>query len=366
MTRSKFSFSPALSLFLAVLLSSCSTTHHSVAPGSEQNRSDWMRGKWGVMTHYLAEWQSSEHNIRMSPEEWNKMVDNFDVEGLADEIKSTGASYHFLTVAQGSSYFISPSAAWDKYFSRGTNKASHRDLILDMAKALNKRGIKLIVYSTCTGPRDRRAYPPVQVNGRDHRNKEEMLNWQKVIREWSLRWGTNVAGWWFDGCYTPNQLYEFPDPPNFQSFAAAARAGNPKAVIAFNRGVIDRVISITPFEDYSAGEINELQTSLIRRATPDGLVDGARIHKLSFLGRTWGMGQPRYTNLNEVVIPWTRKIVDAGGAMTWDTPIRPTGLISEEYLTQLRAIGKAIQDRSDVKTNSATGSLSQTNKPLAD
>ncbi len=338
-------------LLCAVFLSGCSTTHTKIPAGSEQNRSDWMRGKWGMMTHYLAEWQSREHDIRMSPEQWNKMVDNFDVEGLADQIKSTGASYHFLTVAQNSSYFVSPNAAWEKYFSNGTNKASHRDLILDLAKAENKRGIRLIVYSTCEGPRDARPYPMATPTTRDHRNKQHMLNWEKVIREWSLRWGTNVSGWWFDGCYNPNQLYDFPDAPNFQSFAAAARAGNPNAVIAFNRGVIDRVISITPFEDYCAGEINDLQTSLIRRATPDGLVDGARIHKLSFLGRTWGMGEPRYTNLDEVVIPWTRKIVDAGGAMTWDTPIQPSGLISEPYMKQLRIIGQALRERGSSSTN---------------
>ena len=334
-------------LAVATLLCSCATQHTSIPSGSEQNRSDWMRGKWGVMTHYLAEWQSREHSITMSPETWNKMVNNFDVEGLADQIKSTGASYHFLTVAQNSSYFVSPNAAWEKYFSNGTNKSSHRDLILDMAKALNKRGIKLIVYSTCSGPRDTRPYPEVQPTSRDHRDKERMLNWEKVIREYSLRWGTNIAGWWFDGCYEPNQLYNFPDAANFQSFAAAARAGNPNSVIAFNRGVIDRVLSITPFEDYCAGEINDLQTSLIRRATPDGLVDSARIHKLSYLGRTWGMGEPRYTNLNDIVIPWTKKIVAAGGAMTWDTPIEPNGLIPEPFLAQLRAIGKAVQERSD-------------------
>jgi alpha-L-fucosidase len=333
---------PTLSLMLAVFVSGCGTTHR-LPPGSEQNRSDWMRGKWGVMNHYLADWQARDYSIAMSPEEWNRMADHFDVEGLADQIKSTGASYHFLTVAQGSSYFISPNAAWDKYLSRGTNKAAHRDLILDMAKADNKRGIRLIVYSTSHGPRDARSSEwNTNSTTRDHRNVEHMLAWEKVTREWSLRWGTNVAGWWFDGCYNPNQLYNFPDAPNFQSFAAAARAGNPAAVLAFNRGVIDRVISITPFEDYSAGEINEIQTTLIRRATPDGRVDGARIHKLSYLGRTWGTGEPRYTNLDEVVIPWTRKILEAGGAMTWDAPVQTNGLIADNYLAQLRAIGKAV------------------------
>ncbi|HXF11441.1 MAG TPA: alpha-L-fucosidase [Desulfuromonadaceae bacterium] len=345
--------STLLCLLFAFSISGCRTAHR-LPPGSEQNRSDWMRGRWGVMTHYLADWQARDHGIDMSPEQWNRMVSGFDVEGLADQIQSTGAGYHFLTVAQGSSYFVASNAAWDKYLSLGTNKAAHRDLILDMARADQKRGIRLIVYSTCHGPRDARSSEwSTNSTSRDHRNVEHMLAWEKVTREWSLRWGTNIAGWWFDGCYNPNELYDFPDPPNFQSLAAAARAGNPHAVLAFNRGVIDRVISITPFEDYSAGEINEVQTTLIRRATSDGRVDGARIHKLSYLGRTWGTGEPRYTNLDEVVIPWTRKVIDAGGAMTWDAPVQTNGLIADNYLAQLRAIGKAVAERE--KTNSVEG-----------
>lgn len=349
MTSSKLILQFAFSIFFAASVSSCCTTHKLPA-GSEQNRSDWMRGKWGVMTHYLADWQARDHHIAMSPEQWNKMVDNFDVDGLADEIKSTGASYHFLTVGQGSSYFISTNVAWNKCLSRGTDKASRRDLILDMAKADAKRGIRLIVYSTCSGPRDSRSSQwNTNATTRDHRNIEHMIAWEKVIREWSLRWGTNISGWWFDGCYNPNQLYRFSDPPNFQSFAAAARAGNPKAVLAFNRGVMDRVLSITPFEDYTAGEINDIQTTRLWRATPDGLVDGARVHKLSYLGQSWGTGEPRYTNLDEVAIPWTRKIVNAGGAMTWDAPIQPNGLIASNFLGQLRAIGKAVAEK---ETNS--------------
>ena len=134
-------------------------------------------------------------------------------------------------------------------------------------------------------------------------------------------------------------MYRSAEPPNFASFAAAARAGNPSSVVAFNPGVVDRVLSITPFEDYTAGEINELEKSLIRRAEA-GKVDGARIHKLSYLGQTWGKGEPRYQDLNQVVIPWTRKVVEAGGAMTWDVPVQRNGLMAEPFLEQLRRIGQ--------------------------
>jgi alpha-L-fucosidase len=328
-------------------------TFGGILPGAilaqaDQDRTLWMKdARWGVMTHYLQPWIARGEKIEIGPDKWNELVDHFDVEGLAEQIKSTGAGYHILTIGQGSSYFLTPSPAYARLIGGGTDNSAKRDLVADLSAALSKRGVKLIVYSTCGGPRDGRpAPPPPAAQGRDRRNKERMLAWQEVIREWSLRWGDKVAGWWFDGCYTPNSLFRFDDPPNFESFAAAARAGNPNAVIAFNPGVVDRVISFTQFEDYTAGEIEDLSRTLIRRAV-EGRVDGERIHKLSYLGTTWGFAPPRYTNLDEMVIPWTKKVVQAGGAMTWDAPIQPNGLISEPFMEQLRAIGKAVKDTSN-------------------
>jgi hypothetical protein len=45
-------------------------------------------------------------------------------------------------------------------------------------------------------------------------------------------------------------MYRCPDALNFASFAAAARAGNPNGVVAFNPGVYNRLRSLTPYEDY--------------------------------------------------------------------------------------------------------------------
>jgi alpha-L-fucosidase len=320
----------------------------ALRPGLAQETPDrtvWMKdAKWGVMTHYLADWIAQVYNEQMTVERWNELVDHFDVEGLADQIKSTGAGYHILTIHQPSSYFIAPNPTYDRLF--GPSKTARRDLVSDMSAALHKRGLKLIVYSTSGGPRDGRPIPPPPA-GRDRRNKERMLNWEQVIRDWAVRWGDKIDGWWIDGCYTPNGTWRFPDPPNFESFAAAMRAGNPNAVVAFNPGVVDRVISFTPFEDYTAGEIEDLSRTLIRRAV-GGLVDGERIHKLSYLGQTWGKGEPRYKDLNEMVIPWSRKIVEAGGAMTWDVPVLRSGLIPEPFMAQLRAIGAELAKTKDL------------------
>src|SRR5437762_2101692 len=70
------------------------------------SRAAWMADvKWGVMTHYLADWRAQADKEPMSLEHWNQLVDHFDVEALADQIKSTGAGYHILTIGQNSGYY---------------------------------------------------------------------------------------------------------------------------------------------------------------------------------------------------------------------------------------------------------------------
>ena len=50
---------------------------------------------------------------------------------------------------------------------------------------------------------------------------EFQQKWEEIIRDWSLRWGDKLRGWWIDGCYFADAMYRFPDPPNFESLAAA-------------------------------------------------------------------------------------------------------------------------------------------------
>jgi len=306
------------------------------------DRAAWMKeARWGVMTHYLADWRARTDKVPMSVTNWNELVDNFDVDGLAEQIKSTGAGYHILTIGQNSGYYDCPNPTYDRLTKIQPSKCSQRDLILDMAHALEKRGIKLIVYLPAGAPGgDSNAVKALDFHRGANRNAAFQTKWEAVIRDWSLRWGTNVSGWWFDGCYWPNAMYRSATPPNFASFAAAARAGNPNAVVAFNPGVVDRALSLTPDEDYTAGEINDLGRAMIRQTGPAGFVDGAKVHFLSFLGQKWGMGAPRFST--EQVVTNSVKIISQGGLITWDTPVQKNGLISQAFLDQLTAIGKAV------------------------
>jgi hypothetical protein len=134
-------------------------------------------------------------------------------------------------------------------------------------------------------------------------------------------------------------MYRSPDPPNFASFAAAARAGNPDSAVAFNPGVFYRMLSLTPSEDFIAGEIDQPELVQIRRGA-GGKVDGTQIHILSYLGKSWGIGTPRFATAD--MIAYTQKVIDDGGAVTWDVPVELNGTISQPFLDQLTALGKAI------------------------
>jgi alpha-L-fucosidase len=311
--------------------------------GNAQERAAWMKqARWGVMTHYLADWRSRADHQAMSVEKWNDMIDHFDVEGLAGQLASAGAGYYLITIGQNSGYYLSPNATYDRFVGIQPSKCSRRDLVADLYQALNKRGIKLMVYLPSGAPAgDSISRRGLQWQNGAHPNKEFQVKWEQVIREWSERWGGKVTGWWFDGCYWPNTMYRSTEPPNFASFAAAARAGNPQSLVAFNPGVVYRIISITPDEDYTAGEIDQPDRITVKRAS-EGKIDGAQIHVLSYLGERWGMGLPRFTA--EQAIGWSNTVSREGGVITWDVPIQSSGLISQPFIDQLSAIGKALNN----------------------
>lgn len=309
---------------------------------SAENRAGWMRtAKWGVMTHYLADWIAHETGQPMSVERWNDLVEHFDVEGLADQIHSVGVGFYQISIGQNSGYYLAPNPTYDRLVGIYPSKCSRRDLVSDLYGALQKRGIRLMVYLPSGAPADDDA--AVEALGwkrGPYRNREFQIKWQQVIQEWSRRWGKKISGWWFDGCYWPNAMYRFCQPPNFASFAAAARAGNAESSVAFNPGVYHRIFSPTPHGDYTAGEMDFPARIRIVHAA-NGLIDGAQIYILSHLGEQWGMGAPRFST--DDAVAWSQKVVNQDGVFTWDTPVQTDGHISQPFMEQLTAIGKALR-----------------------
>jgi hypothetical protein len=55
------------------------------------------------------------------------------------------------------------------------------------------------------------------------------------------------------------------------------------------------------------------------------------------------MGTPHFAT--EQVVKWSQGIRQQGGAITWDVPIQPNGLIAPPFIDQLTAVGRALAPR---------------------
>jgi len=298
------------------------------------HRTDWFRDAgWGVFCHYLADAASATEAPDLTVEAWNARVDRFDAEGLARQLAEVRAGYLVLTLGQNSGFYLSPNSTYDRLAGVFPGKLSQRDLVADLWEALAPRGIRLMTYLPAGAPRqDRAAVARLEWTDGPHRNREFQRKWEAVIREWSERWRERVSGWWFDGCYWPEVMYPQDEAPNFATFAAAARAGNPESILAFNPGVKYPIIALTDQEDYTAGEVNDPA----RVEPPGRWLEGRQFHMLSYLGEAWGRGAPRFSDAQ--VAEWTRAIMAREGVVSWDVPIREDGLLPQEFLVQLAAI----------------------------
>lgn len=313
---------------------------------------EWFHGKkFGLFGHYLAAPSGNTMDRDIGIEEWNRRVDSFDVTMLAKQVKEVGADYFGITIGQNSGYYCSPNAVYDELVGIVPGKCAKRDLVRDLALALAEYGIDLIAYLPSGAPDcDKIAMEKLEwqwgregVSGeftgalREDRLVSFQLKWQSIIREWSLRWGDLVKGWWIDGCYFSEKMYLFEDEPNFHSFAAALRAGNPDAVLAFNTGLEEPFALVTDESDYTAGEVGFMLPLAIRGTDRKPEIEerlGGKIpHVLSHLGDSWGGGVPRMPA--SLAAGYIQYFNDRGGIVTWDLPLTYNGTISDSWMEYL-------------------------------
>ncbi len=308
---------------------------------------DWfMQCRWGVLTHYLADSASNMKPIDLTADDWNRRIDAFDVDGLARQLADAHVPYFFITIGQNSGFYLSPNQAYDEIVGISPSKCSRRDLVADLARAFEPYGIRLMVYLPGGAPGADAVAKERLESPRDGRMTTLQRHWETVVREWSLRWGRSVHGWWVDGPYNA-PAYQHPDAPNYRSFAEALKAGNPDSLVCFNNGLRVPVYSMTEYEDYTPGEIDRDMTvapghlpDYSRLAPYSRYLDGAQLHVLTVMGEWWGKGPVRFPD--ELTIGYTKFINSRGGVVTWDLPLTPAGLIEEAFRPQLWALGKAM------------------------
>ena len=267
------------------------------------------------------------------------LVEKFDVPAVAKQLADSGVRYFVFTLGQNSGYMNAPNAAYDAVAGYAPGeRCSKRDLPRELATALKPYGIRFMLYLPCQTPNgDLRAVhafglPETPLHGDRKIDVAFAQKWADVIREWSDRYAEAVSGWWFDGGYGQVGF----NAEIARAYAAAVRHGNPQAVVTFNPGV--SLKRWTDSEDFTAGELNEPFT----HPCAGRWLDGSQWHVLTFLGKTWGKRDTRYTG--EEWAKWVGSVTAKGGVVTldlgpnYDASLAPVGTFSEGQLKQLRTI----------------------------
>ncbi len=298
---------------------------------SNNRNTDWFKeARYGVFMHFLP-----------GDAQQLALTEQFDVDALARQLEEIGAKYFVLTLQQNSGYCVSPNRAYSRItkYCPG-ERASQRDLPLDLYNALYPRGIRLMLYLPCQPPnRDtlaQRAFGLPEGPADQPLNEEVAQKWAEVIQEWSDRYGDKVAGWWFDGGYEHIQFNE----AIARIYAQAVKHGNPDAIVTFNPGV--KVVRYTQSEDYTAGELNEPFDQI----PASRWLDGSQWHALTFLGANWSDRGTRYPA--EKWAEWVKAVTAREGVVTldmgpnWNPAKGPIGSLAPEQVAQVKAIRTAL------------------------
>ncbi len=318
---------------------------------SNNSSTDWFRNaRYGVFMHFLP---GDARQLALT--------DQFDVDALARQLEDMGARYFVLTLQQNSGYCVSPNRAYSRItkYCPG-ERASQRDLPLDLYNALHPRGIRLMLYLPCQPPnRDtlaQRAFGLPEGPADQPLDEEVAQKWAEVIQEWSDRYGDKVAGWWFDGGYEHIQFNE----AIAQIYAKAVKHGNPRAIVSFNPGV--KVVRYTQAEDYTAGELNEP----FGQIPASRWLDGSQWHALTFLGANWSDQGTRYPA--EKWAEWVKAVTAHEGVVTldmgpnWDPAKGPIGSLAPEQVAQVKAIWAALKSPTAATSTTRTESPEKNNR----
>ena len=344
------------------------------------NEVSWMAAeKWGISHHYLAggTLNNAYYNIT-DYDEWNDYVNGFDVNNYVDKVEKLGAGYVIFTITQNRGYLATTSDIYDANSpvcpsssvtpgcvnQTGINKADYtpsRDLILDLASALDAKGIKLIVYAPSHKPDRMAGYAESTPSYPDWWIKD-------FVKEKSDAWGTKVAGWWFDGYWnikTSEQANNFPIATKIHT---AVTSGNANAVITFNNGG-GAFTTHDKFSNFTPGETNSLPS-----ISSSGEITGWAGNKAQWVGWTflsqpdsvfqgWGEIDKNLKYSNSDVANRAKAISDVGAVSTWDVAINPNGSWTLDRLIQVQTIGNTTGTSADT-TYSALQLVNNTSNEL--
>lgn len=252
-------------------------------------RVNWFHeAKYGLFFHFVS-------GGIWTPEEWNAWVNAVDVEKVADQAKEIGAGYVGITLGQNDMYACAPNPVIEKVFGAYTSK---RDLPMDLAIALEKRNIPMMLYLAA---HNHEHMVPTLVPLTEH---DRYAQWIKVAQWYSDHYGTRCKSWWVDGLEEAIPGYRV-------NICQALKHGNPDAIITSGHYEIS---------DFTPGHCMEQWDRQSKAVKPFyGRWDrdfNIQWHVFQHIGPTWGF--PGCNKKPEDLVQYAVDVVRGGGVFTFD------------------------------------------------
>ena len=218
----------------------------------------WMvDGKYGLFVHFSSGSVPFNGGPKLG-DQYQKLVDSFDVDAFVDKVVEIGASWVCFTCAHGTQHWPGPSETIDNIKPGFT---CERDLIRELIDGLAKHDIRLMLYyNPNSGMED--LYGETYGSG-DAPDPSGYFNFLEAhFREVSLRYGKDLAttAGYIDDCGW--KVYQL-DPP-WEKLARAIKSGNPNAPVGFSQNLFP---NLTPFSDLvvsdGSGRVPEIQPAFL-------------------------------------------------------------------------------------------------------
>ena len=305
----------------------------SALPGMEKDRkraeaarasTEWMvKAGYGLMFH----WTSQSVNPDGAIKPYEQAVNEFDVTRFVNQVEETGAGYVIFTIGHAEQYCPAPINSWETCHPGKTTK---RDLIGEIADALDKKGIRLICYLHSYGT----------ARLKEKNNQDFYKTLKGILTEFGNRYQKKISGYWFDCWY---QIFEkYPEIP-FEDFYKTTKTGNKDRVICLNSWIYP---SVSPWQDYWAGEtaspIPPPENGLLK----DGCVTDLRYQVLLVMEPYWvqeksEMPDPRFSA--DELSAYIRNCSANGGAVTINMGVYQDGTVGEKALQVMKEVKNQIR-----------------------
>ena len=300
---------------------------------------DWfVKAGYGVWLHLL--YQTTPRHGPRKP--YAEAVADLDVEALARRADEMGAGYVILNTNHGHPTCPAPIKAWEEIHPGWTTK---RDLIADLAAALARRNIRLMLYMNCPGLGNLVQLPGTALDRPSYSEERYSEILTRVLSEFGLRYRDHVAGYWFDSWFQTDESY--PDLP-FETLDRAIKIGNPDCLVAYNYWAFPVE---TLWQDYWAGELTQLPLRPFHsRYIRHGAGKGLQAHSAIRLDSSWyhiqpnaSIGPPLYTaaQLGDYINACMR----AQGVVSIGIAIYQNGTLDESSMQVMRDVRRIVRGR---------------------